>query len=179
MQNKIPHLGYVTVPPSSFNHDPIQVREAIFGEQAWAAIVINANATALLRQAVEQGNATYDPLGACQMIYVQARDQTTYYDYIFPQLSTLQTEITSMFGEMWAKEVLTNTSISRTALQRAPQALSPAIGFSMFNLRPFGPPVSLPAVTVGLIYLIIIAFFSFTFYMYVYSLLSTFLFYYN
>ncbi|KAL9117285.1 MAG: hypothetical protein Q9187_006181 [Circinaria calcarea] len=164
-ENRMPHLGYVTVPPSAYNYDPIQVREAIYGQQAWAAIVINANATTLLRQAVEQGNATYDPLGACQIIYVQARDQTTYYDFVLPQINTLQTEVTSMFGQMWARQVLANTSIPRTNLQRVPQALSPAIGFSMFNLRPFQPPTATPTVTVGLIYLIIIAFFSFTFYM--------------
>ena len=164
-ENSMPHLGYVTVPPSAYNYDPIQVREAIYAQQAWAAIVINANATALLRQAVEQGNATYDPLGACQIIYVQARDQTTYYDYILPQINTLQTEVTSMFGQMWARQVLANTSIPRTTLQQVPQALSPAIGFSMFNIRPFQPPTATPTVTVGLIYLIIIAFFSFTFYM--------------
>jgi Protein of unknown function (DUF3533) len=35
----------------------------------------------------------------------------------------------------------------------------------MFNLRPFGPPQATPAITIGLIYLIIIAFFNFGFYL--------------
>lgn len=159
------HLGYGTLPPSSFNNDPMEVRKAVYEQQAWAAIVINANATALLQQAVETGDASYDPLGACQVIYVEARDQEVYSSYIMPQLSSLQAEITSSFGKMWTSKVLANTSISRTNLQRAPQALSPAIGFSQFNLRPFGPPQAVPAVTIGLIYLIIIAFFSFTFFL--------------
>ena len=159
------HLGYGTLPPSSFNNDPMEVRKAVYEQQAWAAIVINANATALLQQAVETGDASYDPLGACQVIYVEARDQEVHSSYIMPQLSSLQAEITSSFGKMWTSKVLANTSISRTNLQRAPQALSPAIGFSQFNLRPFGPPQAVPAVTIGLIYLIIIAFFSFTFFL--------------
>ncbi|PMD49468.1 uncharacterized protein K444DRAFT_658023 [Hyaloscypha bicolor E] len=50
-------------------------------------------------------------------------------------------------------------------IQAAPQAVDPAIGFSTFNLRPFYPPVAIPAITIGLIYLIIISFFSFSFYL--------------
>lgn len=159
------HLGFGTLPPSSFNNDPMEVRRAVFEYQAWAAIVINANATALLQRAVDTGNASYDPLGACQVIYVEARDQETHSSYILPQLNVLQTEITSKFGQMWNSKVLANTSIPRTNLQRVPQALNPAIGFSHFNLRPFGPPQAVPAVSIGLIYLIIIAFFSFTFFL--------------
>ena len=164
----MPHLGYVTRPPSDFLNDPIQVRQAVFNQNAWAAIIVNANATGILREAVAQGNQSYDPLGACQIIYVQARDQTTYDTYITPQLNMLQTQITSQFGTMWTKMTLQNTSIPIENLQAAPQALSPAIGFSQFNLRPFGPAVATPAVSIGLIYLIIIAFFSFSFFLPVY-----------
>lgn len=66
---------------------------------------------------------------------------------------------------MWTGMVLENTTISRENLQRVPQALSPAIGFSQFSLRPFHPAVVTPAVTIGLIYLIILSFFSFAFYL--------------
>lgn len=168
-----PHLGFVTMSPAQFNNDPLAVRQAVFDFKAYAAIVVNANATALLRAAVETGNASYDPLGACQVTWVEARDQDTYYDYILPQLSTLETEITSKFGQMWTSTVLRNTSIPLTNLQAAPQALSPAIGFSQYSLRPFNPPVVTPAVTIGLIYLIIIAFFSFSFFLPIYSKLIT------
>ncbi|MCJ1409247.1 hypothetical protein MMC19_003325 [Ptychographa xylographoides] len=163
--NSMPHLGYITIPPSTYNNDPMAVRQAVYDQEAWAAIIINPNATALLRQAVEQGNSSFDPLGTCQIIYTSARDQDSYYDYILPELSMLQTQVTSMFGEMWVAQVMANTSIPRTNLAKAPQALNPAIGFSMFDLRPFYPYVAVPAVTIGLIYLIIIAFFSFTFFL--------------
>ncbi|KAI9722020.1 MAG: hypothetical protein M1812_001980 [Candelaria pacifica] len=164
-----PHLGYGSVPPSQFNNDPMQVRQAIYDYKAWAAFIINANATALLRAAVAQGNASYDPLGAMQLIYVQARDETTFANYVMPQLSLLQTQVTSMIGQMWATTVLQNLNASDPTalgnLQKVPQAISPAIGVSTFNLRPFEPAVVTPAVTVGLIYLIIISFFSFSFYL--------------
>ncbi|KAI4124296.1 MAG: hypothetical protein LQ338_004871 [Usnochroma carphineum] len=160
-----PHLGYDTIDPSVFDYDPILVRQAVFDWKAYAAIIIMPNATAMLQQAVDQANTTYDPLGACQIVYVEARDQDTYYEYILPQLSTLETQVTSKFGQMWTSMVLQNTTIPRGNLQRVPQALSPAIGFSQFNLRPFRPAVVTPAVSIGLIYLIILSFFSFAFYL--------------
>ena len=171
-ENMMPHLGYITIPPSAYNNDPMQVRQAIYDQQAWAAIVINSNATTMLRQAVEQGNSSYDPLGACQIVYVEARDQDTMYDYVLPQISQLQTQVTSMFGEQWVAQVMSNTSISRSNLEKAPQALSPAIGFSMFSLRPFSPVAATPSVTIGLIYLIIISFFSFSFFMPLHMMLA-------
>ncbi|KAA8570618.1 hypothetical protein EYC84_000017 [Monilinia fructicola] len=117
---------------------------------AWAAIIINANATALLQEAVQNGNATFDPMG------------------YRTELLQFQSTITSKFGQQWAAQVLeqaaTNTSIMAN-IRNSPQVISPAIGFSTFNLRPFNPPVATPAVSIGLIYLIIISFFSFSFYL--------------
>ena len=159
------HLGWGALPPSHFNNDPMEVRRQVYHQKAWGAVIVNANATAMLRSAVENGNASYDPLGACQTIYVEARDDTSYYDYILPELSMVQTEMTTQVGQMWAKSVLSNNTLSRATLAKVPQAISPAIGFSTFNLRPFYPPVAVPAVSIGLIYLIIIAFFSFSFFM--------------
>ena len=148
-----PHLGYEVRSPSMFNNDPMQVRQSVYNQDAWAAIIINSNATALLRAAIATGNTTYDPLGAAQVIYVQARDETTVNNYIVPTLNILETTITSMFGEMWTQMVLQNASDPTVLanIQKVPQALSPAIGFSVFNLRPFTPATATPAVTIGLI----------------------------
>lgn len=161
-------LGWGSLPASAFNNDPMAVRQAIYDEKAWAAIIINANATSLLQDAVNNGNTSYDPMGAAQIIYVQARDSDTYSNYVTPQLQTFQSTITAMFGRMWASQVLQMTSTTPsilTNIRAAPQALNPAIGFSTFNLRPFSPPVTTPAISIGLIYLIIISFFSFSFYL--------------
>ena len=165
VKSQDPHLGYITVPPSQFNNDPIAVRKAVYDFKAHAAIIINANATALLRQAIDQGNATYDPNGAAQIIYVSARDQNTIPTYVVPQLTALEKDITSTFGSLWAQSIMQNTSISRANLALAPQTVSPAIGFTTYDLRPFGPANVTPAVSIGLIYLIIIAFFSFSFFL--------------
>lgn len=151
--------------PSMFNNDPIAVRRAVYDFRAHAAIIINANATALLQQALELGNTTYDPKGAAQIIYVSARDQNTIPTYVVPQLTSLEMLVTSQFGVTWTSALLQNITIPRANLAAVPQALSPAIGFTTFDLRPFGPANVTPAVSIGLIYLIIIAFFSFTFFL--------------
>ena len=163
------HLGFFTRDPAVYNSDPLALRVAVFEEHIWAAIIVNNNATALLQDAVRTGNANYDPLGACQIIYNQARDQDTYGNYIIPVLNQLQVQIQATFGEQWITHVLANTNLNAATYANSPQALNPAIGFSIYNLRPFSPPTATPAVSIGLIYLIIIAFFSFSFFLPIHS----------
>jgi len=167
LSSSTPTLGWSVRSGSEFNNDPLEVRQAIYNWDAWAAIIINPNASALLYQAVASGNTSYDPIGACQLVYQDSRDDTNWYDFMLPLISKVQTQAQSQVGEKWAKMVLQNAS-DANALQRiqaVPQAINPAIGFSEFNLRPFYPYTSIPAVSIGLIYLIIISFFSFSFYM--------------
>jgi hypothetical protein len=158
--------GYTFRSSSDFSNDPLKVREAVYDFKAWAAIIVNPNATALLDAAIRTGHASYDPLGACQIIYNSARDQTTSASYILPSLTSLQKHAVSTFGAAWIRHVLQqNISITPELLVAAPQALSPGIEFTTYDLRPFGPPIATPAVSIGLIYLIIISFFSFTFFL--------------
>ncbi|KAF2451352.1 hypothetical protein P171DRAFT_478397 [Karstenula rhodostoma CBS 690.94] len=161
-----PTLGFSIRPPSEFNNDPLQVRQAIYNFKAWAAIVMNHNATSLLYSAIATGNTSYDPLGACQLIYQDARDNTNW-NFILPIISAYMTQAQSTVGTHWAQTALQNASDAATLrnIQAVPQAINPAIGFSKFNLRPFYPYTGIPAVSIGLIYLIIISFFSFSFYL--------------
>ena len=69
---------------------------------------------------------------------------------------------------MWTRQVLSQIPSNPNILDNlrtTPQAISSAIGFSTYNLRPFQPPVETPTISIGLIYLIVIAFFSFSFYL--------------
>ncbi|KAH7395166.1 hypothetical protein DE146DRAFT_678941 [Phaeosphaeria sp. MPI-PUGE-AT-0046c] len=162
-----PTLGWSVRSGSEFNNDPLEVRQAVYNWDAWAAIIINPNASALLYQAVATGNTSYDPLGACQLVYQDSRDSTNWYDFMLPMINPFMTQAQSQIGERWARMVLENASDASALanMQAVPQAINPAIGFSEFNLRPFYPHTSIPAVSIGLIYLIIISFFSFSFYM--------------
>lgn len=151
--------------PSHFNNDPLEVRRAIYNNAAWSAIVIQPNASAYLRQAVFTGDASYDPKDCCQSIYVEARDQVAVDSYLLPNLIAFETETAASIGAAWTRYILSNRTLELEVSMIPPQTLSPAVGFTKINLRPFGPPMATPAVTVGLIYLIIMAFFSFTFFM--------------
>lgn len=157
----VPHYSFHL--PVEYDHDPLKVREAVYNMQAWAAVIINPNATALLNNAIRQGNSTYDPAGACQVIYSSARDQTTTSSYIVPSLTALQAIISRTFGPSWLTHL--QPTLSDLLPTAAPQALSPGISITTIDLRPFGPPIATPAVSIGLIYLIIISFFSFTFFL--------------
>ncbi|KAH6670378.1 MNNG and nitrosoguanidine resistance protein [Halenospora varia] len=165
IERSTPHPGFHVRSPLDFDNDPMRVREAVYDFKAWAAIIINSNATALLQQAIQLGNSSYDPCGAAQIILLTARDSTTVNGYIAPAMVAFDKHMTASFSRNWTSTVIRNASVSQNILQTVPQALSPAIGFTFIDIRPFGPSVITPAVTVGLIYLIVIAFFSFSFFL--------------
>ncbi|KKY38676.1 putative mnng and nitrosoguanidine resistance protein [Diaporthe ampelina] len=164
-ESPTPCLGFTTVPASEYGNDPLQVREAVYKWDAWAAVIINPNATFLLRQAIETGNSTYDPTGAVQVVIQTARDSTTMQSNISPYLQKFTQEFGSMFGPMWGQMVMSNETISRENLARASAAVNPGVTPLLYDLRPFTPPTATPAVSIGLIYLIIMAFFSFSFFL--------------
>lgn len=84
--------------------------------------------------------------------------------YIIPVLKDFASAVGSSFGRQWTRRILLDSRYTPSNYSLSPQALSPAIGFSFFDLRPFDPPWAIPSVSIGLIYLIIIAFFSFGFF---------------
>ncbi|KAJ5152704.1 uncharacterized protein N7482_009182 [Penicillium canariense] len=156
------HLGYIIKNASSFNNDPWAVRQGVYDEHAHAAVIINPNATTLLQAAISRHNTSYDPAGAIQTVIITARDEDTYYHYVQPDLAIFENTVLASFGPQWARQLVTS-GVNLTATP--PQAINPAIGFTLVDLRPFTPDVAAPAVTIGLIYLIIIAFFNFPFLM--------------
>ncbi|KAI1152957.1 MNNG and nitrosoguanidine resistance protein [Nemania diffusa] len=158
-------LGYRIIPPGEYRYDPTAVRRGVYNWDAWAAIVINPNATSMLLSAVRVGNASYDPTGAVQYIIQTARQETTTYNYILPQLQIVTSQFVSQFGASWSRMLLTNNSFSPLAMAQAPAAVNPAVMPLTIDLRPFGPLTATPTVTIALIYLIIVAFFSFSFFL--------------
>lgn len=154
-------LGYTIKSPADFDYDPWAVRQGVYDEHAYAAVVVNPNATSLLRGALASGNASYDPTGAVEFIMISARDQNTYSSYIQPGLSKLQGAALAEFGPRWVQTL----AQEKWNLSAAPQAVNPGIGFTTVDLRPFAPPAATASVTIGLIYLIILAFFNFPFLM--------------
>ena len=147
--------GYTIVSPARFDYDPMKVRESVYDFHAWAAVIINPNATVALKAAVDSGDSKYDPIGACQIVYNSARDQTTAASYLVPSLNVLQKVVVSDFGGSWLYHLVRlGYQLDNNILMNATRAISPGIEFSVYDLRPFGPPIATPAVSIGLIYLI-------------------------
>lgn len=159
IDSPIPNLGYTIKSPQDFNNDPTQVRLSVYHEHAYAAIIVNRGATTRLRDAIEQGDGSYNPEDAGEVVTISARDQTTYSSYIIPYISQFETQALEKFGPRWAPHLANNTD----SFSAVPQAINPGIAFKSTDLRPFAPAASTPTVTIGLIYLIIIAFFNFPF----------------
>ncbi|KAK6824765.1 MNNG and nitrosoguanidine resistance protein [Apiospora arundinis] len=160
-----PSLGYEVILASEYDNDPMQVRRAVYDFHFWGAIVVHANASSLLQSSLAQGNASYDPTGAVQTIFLSARDQNTIYEYILPQFDQLEKQFMAQFGPLWARRIADNTSVTAAMMAAVPAAVNPAISFLPIDLRPFSPSAATPGVSIGLIYLIIIAFFSFAFFL--------------
>ncbi|KAI2778800.1 MNNG and nitrosoguanidine resistance protein [Daldinia loculata] len=137
-------LGYTIVPPDEFGYDPIAVRQAVYDWDCWAAIIVNPNATALLQDAVATGNSSYDPTGAIQFITQSARQETTTINYIVPLMNALAAQFAARFGPTWSQTVMSNSSLDRDVIARAPAALSPGVTPLSIDLRPFGPATATP-----------------------------------
>ncbi|KAF9890030.1 hypothetical protein FE257_006710 [Aspergillus nanangensis] len=158
-------LAYTIQSPADFNYDPQALKQAVYDEHVYAAVIVSSNATALLLHAVRNGDSSYRPTEAAQFVTISARDQTTYSTYIEPALNTFEREVLGYFGPRWVEQLAEQNTSSQLLQTNARQAINPAIGFDRLDLRPFSPAVAIPAVTVGLIYLIILAFFIFPFLM--------------
>ncbi|KAI1323484.1 MNNG and nitrosoguanidine resistance protein [Xylariaceae sp. FL0255] len=158
-------LGYDVIPARQYGYDPLAVRHAVYERDCWAAVIINSNATALLLAAAQQGNSSYDPSGAIQYVVQTARQEMTNYGYIQPRLRELTSLFLDDFGVAWTKMLLSNNSFNPNVMALAPQVVNPGVMPVEVDLRPFRPGVAAPAVSIALIYLIIVAFFSFSFFM--------------
>ena len=114
---------------------------AVYDESHWAALIVRSNATGVLEGGIAA--ESFDEKAMMQLVYVQARQETVLSMYILPRIHEFERRV--------------QRAVTAAVLQRLkgeprdvkPTLLNPGIEFEVFNLRPFGPPVSLPAVTVG------------------------------
>ncbi|OJJ07651.1 hypothetical protein ASPVEDRAFT_142094 [Aspergillus versicolor CBS 583.65] len=162
-------VGYSIQDPADFDYNPMAVRQRVYDQKAYAAIVINPNATSRLLDAVRY-QIDYTPASAGQIITVSAREPDTFSNYLTPALDSFERQALLSFGPLWVHKLVSEFPNTTTWTGAA---VSPAIGFQRVDLRPFTPAVAGPAVTIGLIYLIILAFFIFPFLMPVHSQLLT------
>lgn len=70
---EMPHFTYIIRSPGDYPNGLEDVRREVLGQECWAAVVINTNATSAWREALESGDATYSPSGAVGIYFQSAR----------------------------------------------------------------------------------------------------------
>lgn len=163
------HLNYEFPSIIPFQNDVTRIYQAVYDHDYWAAVIIQPNATQSLLNAFLQGNTSYDPSLAATIVYNKARDSQTYGEYVMPKLDHLALEISSSFEAYWSQSVSSITLPSRSFPKR-PQILSPGISFSFMDLSQTISPTTSSITTINVIYLILISFYSCTFFMHTHIL---------
>ncbi|KAG8735475.1 hypothetical protein FRC10_010472 [Ceratobasidium sp. 414] len=151
------HLSWRQVPADQVS----DVGAAIVDEQAWAAVVVNANASARLAAARASGDSSYNPMSAITFYYAQARNEQAIGTYVNPLTTAALTQILQTYNAKSAAAYLTSVSGNAAALQAlvsAPQTMTNGAWWTTENLRPYNAPVATAITLVGQIYLCIFAF---------------------
>lgn len=73
MPIEMPHFTWIVRSASDYPNGLADVRHEILGQECWAAVVINANATSAWREALQTGDASYSPNGAMGIYFQSAR----------------------------------------------------------------------------------------------------------
>ncbi|WVW78515.1 hypothetical protein I302_100470 [Kwoniella bestiolae CBS 10118] len=154
------NLRYFVTSPSELPDIP-SIEDDIVNEGAWAAIVINTDATTNLNQARLNGNAGYNGSSAIDVFYAQSRMETAVNSYLLPYM---QQALGGILGQYNARSVAqflqsnANNAAAITALASAPSTVSNPVWYTLMNLRPYDQPVAQAITLVGLIYMLIFSF---------------------
>ncbi|RXK34817.1 hypothetical protein M231_07935 [Tremella mesenterica] len=154
------NLKYFITSPSEFPTDDLLARN-IVDEGAWAAVIINPDASTSLVNARQNGNNSYNGTSAVSIYYSQARNENAVGSYLVPNL---QLEVGMVVGKFSFQSVgqyiqeNANNVTAMNLLAQAPSTIAQSVSFEMINLRPYNQPVATAITLVGLIYMLIFAF---------------------
>ncbi|KAG2126055.1 hypothetical protein DEU56DRAFT_916205 [Suillus clintonianus] len=159
-----PRLGWSQVDPTIFASDE-DVMQAVISEQIWLALVVETNATDKLSAARQTGNSTFNPTSLLTVYYATARHEVAIGTAVIPIYSNLLGEAVSSLATTSAQQyfarIYAQGQANETALQliaQAPQTISPGIGWTTVDLRPFDAPVASASLVVGQAFQLIFTF---------------------
>ncbi|KAK0472580.1 hypothetical protein IW261DRAFT_1596748 [Armillaria novae-zelandiae] len=135
-----------------------EVASRVVEQKTWVAVVIHSNATSVLNAAVSSVNSSYDGSEAITFYGAEARNENAYRSLIRPSVQGLLAVISQEFAQEFVAQLASSSSLSSIA-RSAPQILTEPISYTTNNLIPFDIPVASAITFVGLIYLLILAFF--------------------
>ncbi|KAH8834784.1 hypothetical protein DL96DRAFT_1675041 [Flagelloscypha sp. PMI_526] len=151
-------IRWEIVSASLFPGGPSELAQAIKDEKAWVAISINPNATFNLQAAVTSADSLYNGSLAITAYAAEARQETAFRSFIRPNLQATLPAIAQAFARSHAQQ-LSALSNSSALIAAVPQLATTPISYTIHNLIPFDIPVATAVTFVGLIYLLILAFF--------------------
>ncbi|KAI0707430.1 hypothetical protein C8T65DRAFT_650942 [Cerioporus squamosus] len=159
-----PQLAWKFMDPDDVGDDN-DVQRMVLEERVWVAVVVQPNATTHLSHARVNGDQSYDPTSAIKVYYSQARQEIATGNYIVPLTTAMLQATTSAYATQTAQryfaQINSNGQPNATALQliaNAPQTITPAISWTMVNLRPYNAPAAQAVTLVGNIFLCIFSF---------------------
>ncbi|KAF7292242.1 DUF3533 domain-containing protein [Mycena indigotica] len=132
---------------SNFRGGISQLEKDVSQEKVWYAVAINAGASQNLSTALASADGSYNSSNAITFIGNEASKR----EHILEA-------VTSEFALAFLKNTSLTGNLSQL-LQNAPGLVSHPIYFTIHNLHPFDVPVAGAVTFVGLIYLMILAFF--------------------
>ncbi len=155
LPRSIPHLGWEVHDASEYPNGLEDVKQEVYSQKCWGAVVINANATSAWRAALANGDATYDPTGSIGLYFASARFYQVTLLYIeafvsgsqckhtpantrFRQLvQALSHPLATARGQALQSFVSSSAgNVNAIALaQKVPQALGVGFGYTIFDLR--------------------------------------------
>lgn len=160
------NLGYQIKDPASYEGNLTTIEDDTVKEVAWGIIAIAPNASSYLLSQLESPSADFDPSYLVTFHCSQARSETTFATYIFPQMTAVQEQWTAMFRDRWLAMVRNQTTAEQRSeiFETNPDIFANPIRITTLNYRPFFNEISSAVLSVGLIFLIIVSFFQIPFF---------------
>ncbi|KAJ6497374.1 hypothetical protein C8R45DRAFT_822927 [Mycena sanguinolenta] len=146
------------VPASRFEDGLSQVKDAVVEEKMWVAVMINAGASLNLTTALSEVDKSYNSSFAITFVGSEARNEAEYRNIVLPLITSQLEQASRAFALEFARNI-SQTSDLATILSNAPQIITEPISYIIDNVRPFDVPVASAVTFVGLIYMMILAFF--------------------
>ncbi|KAG8987043.1 hypothetical protein FRB90_003624 [Tulasnella sp. 427] len=154
------HLTWVVADLTAFRPND-DLAHAVVEEAAWAAVVVNPSATALLTSARSSGDSSYDPRTAISFYYNQGRNEIATNSFIVPYTTALLETTLASFNAKYNAEFFASlvsdpgqeSQQALAAIVHAPQTVSQPFSFTPVNLRPYTKTASQAILLVGQIYL--------------------------